>query len=153
MSTFTQFTAKLQTHPAPEASKILGSKHRWVDPGFVYYLDYDNKDEFVVVESGYLSDGATVPKILHWLIRPWGKHGQCAVLHDKLCETWRTNLRTLTRKEVDEIFYESMRVAGVNVFRRLAIQIGVDVYRWWSEPTGPSDATVKTALTLEYNKK
>lgn len=152
MSTFTRFDGDLHTHPAPEASKILGSEHRWIDPGFIYYLDADN-DEYVAVESGYLSDGASVPKLFQWLIHPWGKHGQCAVLHDKLCETWKTSKRTLTRKQVDEIFFESMGVAGVNVFRRMAIELAVTGYRLWSNPSGPSDASAKQALTDEYNKR
>lgn len=152
MSSFTRFSAKLHTHDAPEASKILGSEHKYIDPGFSYYLSDDNKDEFVEIETGYLSDGASVPKPLRWLIKPWGKHGQCAVVHDKLCETWKTNKRKLNRKEVDEIFFASMKVAGVNIFRRTAIEAGVNLYRWYAKPSRPSPSGMKDVLTLQYNK-
>lgn len=151
MSSFTRFSGELQTHDAKEASEILGGKYKWIDPGFEYYLSDDNQDEKVVIERGYLSDGASVPKFIQWMIPVWGKHGQCAVVHDKLCETWTTNKRKLTRKEVDEIFFESMKVAKVNPYRRKAIEIGVTAYRLVKRPRGPSPAAIKEILTREYN--
>ena len=150
MSSFTRFSGELQTHDAEEASKILGGEYKWIDPGFEYYLSDDNLTERVIIERGYLSDGASVPKFLQWLIPVWGKHGQCAVVHDKLCETWATNLRKLNRKEVDEIFFESMKVAKVNIFRRKAIEIGVTAYRIVKQPSKPSPAAIKELLTRDY---
>lgn len=150
MSSFTRFSGELQTHDADEASKLLGGEYKWIDPGFEYYLDNDHTEK-VIIERGYLSDGASVPKFLQWLIPVWGKHGQCAVVHDKLCETWTTNKRKLDRQQVDEIFFESMKVAKVNVFRRKAIEIGVTLYRIVKQPTKPSPAAIKELLTREYN--
>ena len=150
MSSFTRFSGELQTHDAPEASKVLNGTYVWIDPGFEYYLD-DDHTEKVIIERGYLSDGASVPKFLQWLIPVWGKHGQCAVVHDKLCETWTTNKRKLNRKQVDEIFFESMKVAKVNIWRRTAIEIGVTAYRMVKKPTKPSPAAIKDLLTREYN--
>jgi hypothetical protein len=150
MSSFTRFSGELHTHYAEEASKILGGKYKWIDPGFEYYLSDDNQDERVVIERGYLSDGASVPKLLQWLIPVWGKYGQCAVVHDKLCETWTTNKRKLNRQQVDEIFFASMKVAKVNIFRRKAIEFGVTVYRIVKRPSGPSPAAIKDLLTRDY---
>lgn len=150
MSSFTRFSGELQTHEAKEASKILGTTHRWIDPGFEYYLSGDNQTEKVIIPRGYLSDGASVPKMLQWLIPVWGKHGQCAVVHDRLCETWATNMRPLDRKAVDKIFFESMRVAKVNRWRRGAIVFGVTAYRLIARPKKPSPAAIKDVLTREY---
>lgn len=152
MSTFTAFSAELHTTPAKEESKALHGTYYWIDPGFTFYSSHDH-DEIVEIERGYLSDGASVPKFLQWLIPAWGKHGQCAVLHDKLCETWATNKRKLNRKEVDEIFFDAMRVSKVNVFRRKAIELGVTAYRLYAKPTKPSPAALKAVFTAEYNKK
>lgn len=151
MSSFTQFSAKLSTTYAEEESKALGGKYYWVDPGFSFYSSHD-PTETITIETGYLTDGASVPKFLQWLIPAWGKHGQCAVVHDKLCETWQTNKRKLNRKQVDEIFFDAMRVAGVNVFRRKAIELGVTAYRLYTKPTKPSPAALKAIFTAEYNK-
>lgn len=151
MSSFTQFTAKLQTRYAKEESKALGGKYYWIDPGFTFYSSHD-PTELVEIPTGYLSDGASVPKPLQWLIPAWGKHGQCAVLHDRLCETWRTNNRKLTRKEVDEIFFDAMKVAKVNIFRRKAIEFGVNLYRRYKEPNKPTPAPMKDLFTAGYKK-
>lgn len=152
MSSFTRFSGELQTHAADEASDVLGTEYYWVDPGFEYYLTGDKEDR-VIIERGYLTDGASVPKLLQWLIQPWGKHGQCAVVHDKLCETWATTKRKLNRKEVDEIFFQSLKIAKVNVYRRLAIEIAVTAYRHIKRPTKPTPSAIKQAFTAEYNKK
>lgn len=151
MSSFTQFSGELHTSYAKEASRILGDDYWWIDPGFSFYLTED-ESEIVTIETGYLSDGASVPKFLKWLIPSWGKHGQCAVVHDKLCETWRTNKRYLNRKQVDEIFFDAMKVAKVNVFRRKAIEAGVTLYRWYANPSKPSPSGMKDVLTYQYNK-
>lgn len=152
MSSFTQFSAKLQTEYASEASKILDGAYYWIDPGFTFYSSHD-ESEVVEIQKGYLSDGASVPKVLKWLIPAWGKHGQCAVVHDRLCETWATNKRKLNRKEVDEIFFDALKVAKVNVARRKLIEYGVTLYRWYSKPNKPTPAPMKDILTLDYNKK
>lgn len=151
MSSFTQFSAELHTYPAKEASEILGDEYRWIDPGFEFYLESDPTEK-VIIERGYLSDGASIPKPLRWLLDSWGKYGQCAVVHDKLCETWATNKRKLNRKEVDEIFFEAMKVAGVNVLVRTAIELGVNLYRMVTKPSKPSPSGMKDAFTAQYNK-
>lgn len=152
MSSFTQFSAELHTQYAEEASKVLGGKYYWIDPGFTFYSS-DDPSEVVEIQTGYLSDGASVPFFLKWLIPAWGKHGQCAVVHDRLCETWATNKRKLNRKEVDEIFFDALKVAKVNVARRKLIEWGVTLYRWYKRPTKPTPAPMKDLLTLDYNQK
>lgn len=151
MSSFTQFSAELHTHQAKEASKILGDEYRWIDPGFEFYLKSDPTEK-VIIERGYLSDGASIPKPLRWVLKPWGKYGQCAVVHDKLCETWATNKRKLNRKEVDEIFFEAMKVAGVNVITRTVMEFGVNLYREVTKPSKPSPSGMKQVLTAQYVK-
>lgn len=152
MSSFTQFSGELHTKPAPKASKIFDTKMKYIDPGFEYYLESDHA-EIVDIERGYLSDGASIPKFLRWLLRPWGPYGQCAVVHDKLCETWATNKRKLTRAQVDSILFESMKVAGINEYIRIAFIIGVTGHRLVTNPKGPSDASVKTKLSDEYRNR
>lgn len=149
MSSFTRFSGPLHTVYATEASRILKKEHWWIDPGFSYYLNSD-KDETVEVPTGYLSDGASVPVLIRWLLPAWGIYGQCAVLHDYLCETWRTNKRFLTRKELDNIFFESMVVAKVPKWKQKLITFGVNIYRLIARPNKPSYDPLKDKLSMEY---
>lgn len=146
MSSFTRFNAPLNVVPDKEASRILKDDYYMVNDGFVYYIGEKDSSFYVRVDHGFLSDGASVPRPFRWLIPRWGKHGQAAVLHDKLCETFmkielkegREYLRRIDRKEVDSIFYEAMDVLKVNKFTSKAIRIAVDLYRMVKRPKQPS---------------
>lgn len=73
------------------------------------------------VPAGYLTDFATVPRFLHWLISPYGGYTRAAVLHDFLI-TDRINhpdpaLR-VTSRDTDNIFRVVMADLGVPWVRR-----------------------------------
>jgi hypothetical protein len=154
MSKFTRFTAEQQLVKDPYASKLLGKDYRRVVEGFRYYIGSEGSNKFVDVPACFLTDGASVPVFLRWLIRPFGKYAQACTLHDYLCENFEITVVTngipkqvrINRAEVDRILYESMRVLEINAISRNLIQVGVDGYRFVMNPKKPFVEPKKTAL-------
>lgn len=161
MSSFTKFDAPLNVTFNKEASRILKDEYYMAETGFIFYLNYEDKRKYVRVDRGFLSDGASIPKPFRWLLPRWGKYGQAAVLHDKLCETFEVIefvegvefKRPVTRFEIDAIFYLAMDVLEVNKLVSGTIRTFVDLYRIIKRPTKPNVNKKKVALEREYAKK
>lgn len=65
----------------------------------------------ITVPKGSTTDLASVPRMFWWLIPPFGRYTQAAVIHDYLYYT-----NEVDRKTADKIFYELM--------------IKYDTYKW-----------------------
>jgi hypothetical protein len=69
-----------------------------------------------IVPLGFITDFATVPRFLHWLVLPYGAYTRAAVLHDYLIEE-RINhpdpAMRVTSRDVDGIFRRVMQDLGV----------------------------------------
>lgn len=112
---------------------IDGSNWRLVD-GFRYYLTPDEGDagDFVDVPAGFVTNFASIPRVLQNLCPTTGKYAQIAVVHDKLflAPVIRTpaSARPCTRAEANRIFLAGAEVLGVSwVVRRVmyrALQLG-----------------------------
>lgn len=159
MSTFTRFTAANGLAHDPVASKILDAKYWRVTEAFRYYIGNEGSNRFVDVPLGFLTDGASVPAYLRWLIPARGTYSQATTLHDWLCEHYEITqvvngvaspLR-IDRKEIDRILYEAMRVLDVSAFSRNIIQVGVDAYRVVTNPTKPKIDKRKVVLENDRN--
>lgn len=158
MSSFTRFDAKLDVTYNQEASKLLGDDYYMVNKGFIYYIGKEHSNFYVRVGRGFLSDGASVPKLFRWILPRWGKYGQAAVLHDKLCETFvkielkegREYLRPIDRREIDFIFYEAMDVLEVNKVVSGVIRFFVDLYRLVKRQKKPRVRGTKLLLEKQY---
>lgn len=136
MSSFTRFSAdlhlKYRYNPASE-------KDYWIvlEP-FEYYLE-DNPDVIIRIPAGFITDGASVPKWLQWILPPWGPYGQAAVLHDYLLEVGQMRNKRghfvycKTRKEAREHFSDAMKVLKVPEWRRLVLSVGVFVWDQFKE--------------------
>lgn len=123
MSSFTQFDASLKL-------MYVGKKQWRVIDGFCFYLKRDSQIT-ITVPDGFLTDGATVPRLLHTVLPPWGEYGQAAVLHDYVLEERRydTDPNThITRDEARSIFNEAMKVVNVPHYKRIPILIGVFIW-------------------------
>jgi hypothetical protein len=96
---------------------------RWA---VVEELVYRGKRDRFVVPAGFLTDFATVPRVVVWLIPRFGRYTLAAILHDWLVTQ---GLRTgvVTSREADGIFRRVMRESGVPVLRRWLMWCGV---RW-----------------------
>ena len=145
MSTFTRFSAEEQLRYSKLASAMYGKTMYETLPGFRYYIGSENSNEYVDVETGFLTDGATVPRALWWLLPPIDEYSQATTLHDKLCRTY-TITRVIngmpttvpiTRKRIDEILKEAMDVLEVTPWKKKAIMVGVNFNRVVFNPTKP----------------
>ncbi|MGB5861105.1 MAG: DUF1353 domain-containing protein [Pseudomonas aeruginosa] len=134
MSSFTSFdgTSEMSISYAARASKEAGRDLWVVNEPFSYYVGKKEDNVWVHVPAGYLTDGATVPRLFWWLIPPLGQYGQASVLHDYLREK-RYVLRNdvevmLSIKETDDIFLEAMTALEVPAWKRYLMYSAVRVY-------------------------
>lgn len=75
----------------------------------------------VTVPVDFVTDFASIPRILWNLYPPTGSYGKAAVIHDFLYRTGATK----TRKLADQTFREAMTVLGVNRFTKAILYSGV----------------------------
>jgi hypothetical protein len=145
MSTFTRFSA-IEQLQYDKAMSVLNNKDLWaVIPGFRYYIGSEGSDRYIDVETGFRTDGATIPRFLWWLLPPMGEYSQACTLHDKLCQTYHitqviNGIPTqvpVTRKEIDMILKEAMDVLQVTPWKKTVINVGVTGYRIVTNPTKP----------------
>ena len=155
---FSNFDSNLGIEYSKFASKELKKDYWVVKKGFRYHLDIDR---YIDVPQGFLTDGASVPRLLWGFIPPWGSYGQACVLHDYLCEYLKiTNtsgiLEFTTRHRSNNIFYGSMVELGVPKYIRLPIYSGVEFYRMFIDDNKPTHTdkkiNVEKYLLNEYNK-
>lgn len=155
MSSFTEFSAPLRIQYDKDASAILGHDHWRVTESFRYFIGGKDTQQWVTIPAGYLTDGATVPRIFWSLIPPWGAYGQAVVVHDLLCEYLSIvdhgKPKAITRQRADEIFSEAMAVLGVPASTRLMISEGVSLYRSVSGVSKPSTRPEKRLLETAWS--
>lgn len=77
---------------------------------FPVHIRVGVKVQSVVVPKGFVTDFASVPRILHAVFPPTGRYGAAALVHDYMTMTRET---PFTRKEADRIFYSLMKKHGV----------------------------------------
>jgi hypothetical protein len=128
-----------------ELEYIDGEKWKLISP-FDYFLGAPEGPEFVKIPAGFITDFASVPRILWNVLPPTGRYGKAAVVHDWLYQR-RTVVRVATargipvlvrevdRGEADHVLNEGMEVLGVGRFTRWTIYSGVRIGGWkpWGE--------------------
>jgi len=85
----------------------------------------------VAVPVGFVTDGASVPRPLWWLLPAWGRYSRAAVVHDFLCdriERGAAHIHAADRRTADAIFYEAMTVCGVNNVIKFSIWLAVRAF-------------------------
>lgn len=89
-------------------------------------LGYRGKDDNWIVPAGFMTDFASVPAVVTWLIPTFGQYTLAAILHDWFCSV---EVRTggISARDADGVFRRIMRELGVPPVRRWLIWTGV---RW-----------------------
>jgi hypothetical protein len=87
---------------------------------------YDGKYESFYVPAGYITDFATVPRIVSWLIPRYGDYTPAAIVHDWLI-TDKLPYHEIASYDVDGIFRRIMQELGVDWLTRWRMWAGV---RW-----------------------
>lgn len=110
------------------STKLLNDM--WVvTEGFTYHID---EKRSIRIPAGFLTDGASVPRIVSSIIPAWGDHGLASVVHDYLCEylqVWQDGRRVnISREDCNKIFYECMNITGVGKIKAKAMYAAVKSY-------------------------
>lgn len=82
---------------------------------FTYHIGSKYSRQWVKVNVNFITDFASIPKLLTMLLPAWAKYQKSAVLHDWMYGATHTifdngKLRLIKRKRADEIFYEAMGI-------------------------------------------
>jgi hypothetical protein len=129
---YNKFDQKLHTEYDKETSTRTGNELWVITKSFKYYIGDPKDNKWAVVPEGFVSDGASSPRIVWSWIPRWGLHGQACVLHDYLCRVRQIYINGIvtyiTRKEADRIFLEALKVSGVNSVKRRAMYLAVRTY-------------------------
>ena len=82
--------------------------------------------EEYTVYSGYISDLASSPWFVWWIIPPHGKYSKAAIVHDYIYEN-----KLCSRKKADAVFLRAMEVLNVAKWKRVAMYRAVRIFGWW----------------------
>ena len=89
-------------------------------------LTYISSSYYIVaVPAGFITDLASVPRILQSWVPQHGAHSLAAIIHDYLYAT-----QPISRKHADDMFLEALEDSGVGLLRRYALYAGVRVGGW-----------------------
>ncbi len=100
--------------------------YKWFElhESFGFYWDKSETERILfTVPKGFQTDFASIPKPFRVILSPIGRHGKAAVLHDYLCE-----YGLISRKEVDMVFLEAMKVKDVGWLKRRFMYRGVRTF-------------------------
>lgn len=95
-------------------------RYRVIEP-FTYWLGEGTWS--VTVPKGAETDFASVPRIFWPIIRPDGRHGKAAVVHDYLYR-----VAPVSRVVADAIFLDAMATLGVSRWRRWSMYLAVRLF-------------------------
>jgi hypothetical protein len=101
----------------------------------------------IEVPAGFLTDGASVPRIFWSILYPFGSYFPAALVHDYLYSKVSdhfTAARKIDRKESDKIFLEAMKDVGVDWLTRHTIYRAVRLGGW----KGYKKSPIRTDLQL-----
>jgi len=76
-------------------------------------LTYRGNTDTFTVPAGFVTDFASVPRVVTWLLPRYGAYTKAAILHDFL---WRQD--DVTKNDADGLFRRAMRELGVSIPRR-----------------------------------
>lgn len=115
-------------------------------------LKYYSKDMCCyIVDKGFSTDGASIPKIFWSIIgSPFGKYCNAALIHDKLYNTGET-----TRSRADYIFYEAMTFLGVQFWKRKTMWVAVRIWAGyiWNKRHKKREAMIATLKSEKEDVK
>jgi hypothetical protein len=82
------------------------------------------------VPAGFLTDGASVPRVFWSIFDPFGPYFHAALVHDFLYSRQSSERYDLDRAEADEIFKEAMFNIGIGWATRETIYHAVRLFGW-----------------------
>lgn len=161
MSSYTEFDSELYVKYATKASRVLKDDYWVITKSFSYHVVSLDSRLQVTIPLGFLTDGASIPWTLRSLLPRMGIYSRAATLHDYLCETYSvdrvdltgmvtTGTITVSRKYIDNVFFEALAVDKCPKWKLAIIKVGVNLYRGLFNPRKPNVDKRKQELELEY---
>ena len=102
----------------------------------------------IPIPKGFITDGATIPKLFWNILSPFGRFFKSCALHDYIClmaklkNNEAPNLKegiaiaTQYRKRADTLLSLSMKKQGIKLWRRLLIMVNVRAYTFFTFSVG-----------------
>lgn len=84
---------------------------------------YKTKKYLIKVPKSFVTDYASIPKLLRAIVLPYGKHSGASVVHDWLYSS-NCNL-DISREKADRIFLEILKEKKVNFLLRTLMYIAI----------------------------
>lgn len=135
-----RFTNMLLVSPLPDGKTWI------IRSDFGYDIGEEGSKEAINVPIGFMTDFASVPRILWGVIPRWGKYGNAAVVHDYMY--WQ---QAYPRKRADQIFLEGMKVLGVSKIVYRTIYYSVRFFgtlAWWNNARRKKNNLQKILKTI-----
>jgi hypothetical protein len=94
---------------------------------FAFVCQCNGEEHRIEVPPDFVTDFASIPRLI-WPIMPrWGTYGWAAVIHDFLYWDQR-----LTRREADDVFLDVMKASAVPTWQKIPIYRAVRQWGWWA---------------------
>lgn len=102
----------------------------------------------IPIPKGFITDGATIPKLFWNILSPFGRFFKSCALHDYICLMAKLknneapnlkegiNIATQYRKRADTLLSLSMKRQGIKLWRRLLIMANVRAYTFFTFSVG-----------------
>jgi len=97
-------------------------------------FSYRSSRGTITVPAGFVTDGASIPRVFWSILEPFGPYFEAALIHDFLYSPWN---RRFTRRQADLIFKEAMFNSGLDWVRRETIYRAVRLGGWASFKGNP----------------
>lgn len=113
----------------------------------------------ISIPRGFITDGATIPKLFWNILSPFGRFFKSCALHDYICLMAKLknneaptlkegiSIATQYRKRADTLLALSMKKQGIALWRRLLIMANVRAYTFFTFSVG--HRLVKHAFRIE----
>ena len=89
---------------------------------------YDSpKFGMVQVPFGFMSDGASVPKVMWNIFPPFGEYLEAAVIHDWFCVLGHATTSPIGSRDAAKLFLEVMTVLNVSKWKRSLMYLAVRI--------------------------
>ena len=118
----------MSTFTTPLVVSPLENDRDWklAEP-FKYVVGDEDALFEIKVPTGFVTDFASIPRLLWFILHPTGRYGKAAVIHD-LC--YRGHL--FSRAISDAIFLEAMGVLKVSRWKRSVVYLAVRMGGYWA---------------------
>lgn len=112
------FVSALAIVLVPKELKAKSRRIAAVAQPFGFVCRLNSRERLAVITpAGYVTDFASIPKQVQFLISPFGKHAEAAVVHDWLYTLGKRG-DTKGRRMADKAFVRALRLLEVNWLKR-----------------------------------